>query len=186
MKKLRLKTRKRIWPGLRWVGLFMVVGSFSCATVDKSGIANHRATSAEERRIVKLMLDLQYAMNSADTEKILSLYTPDAGIMMDLAGERIGVLLTKDEYAPQLAKKVNKPSFRKCKYRFDFLEPTEFFLDGEDALMTLPVEVRGTGCYYREKAVFFFEFRKAASGWKICKSTWEVLESTNPKYKGAK
>ncbi|MBW1819877.1 MAG: hypothetical protein JRJ60_22280 [Deltaproteobacteria bacterium] len=165
----------------------MALGAWvsSCATKQvRPGLEQYRPRNAEEMRVVQLMLELQRALNAADAAGVLSIYSRDAGIMMDLTGERIGVLLTKEEYAPKLVGKMGKPSFKNCSYLFKFLEPTEFFLDENDAVMTLPLEVDGTRCDYREKAVFSFEFVKTPLGWRIGKSTWEVLESTHPKFKG--
>lgn len=165
----------RAWGGFLTAALLFC----SCATDSGPKLKEYCGAPQEQMEIVRILLDLEQALNSSNAGKILSLYTPEAGIMMDLEGKRVGVLLTKQEYGPELEQKLGRESFRQCSYRFHFLAPKEIFVSGGDALATVPLEVYGTRCYYREKAVFHFELTRMSCGWLISKSTWEVLESTH-------
>lgn len=186
MKRNAWNPSRSCFPRIRAAFLAAALLLCSCATDSGPKLREYSAGAPDQMEIVRIILDLEQAMNSGNAAKVLSLYAPEAGIMMDLEGKRVGVLLTKKEYAPELIKKLDRESFRQCSYRFNFLTPKDIFVNGGDALATVPLEVYGTRCYYREKAVFYFEFTKMPSGWLISKSTWEVFESTHEGFKGRK
>jgi hypothetical protein len=94
-----------------------------------------------------------------------------------------GVMLSKVEHANKLVKQIK--FYQKRQIKLEIAPPQTIQVQGNEASITSTYELyaRNPHKAYTESGVINFEFKKIASGWLVCKRTWELKECNHPDFK---
>jgi ketosteroid isomerase-like protein len=165
--------------------IIFITFAFACATQpSQPTLKNYQTKSPDEAKIIDLILEFQNAYDTQSFVKILAVYSHDAMIQTS-TGQKdwAGVMLSKVEHANKLVKQIK--FYQKRQIKLEIAPPQTIQVQGDEAHMTSTYELyaRNPPKAYTESGVINFEFKKIASGWLVCKRTWEVKECNHPDFK---
>jgi hypothetical protein len=166
----------RILPGLMMLAVLVTpnVASTQSTPADNERLSYYHGKSADEQKIVKLLLDYQKAYNSYDPMGVLAVHLPGAIIKAGLKDDWSEHFVTKEEYASIVAEKLNQRKM--YKFSLEFLTPKRINIEGNTAELIVPFITYSNIEDYWERGEFDLEFRKTDSGWLISKNTWRILD----------